>query len=380
MLNRTIKIITAHSRAITCGLALLGVSVLFAVSTNTSVSAASTPTNDADHDGHCRNVSIPVTASSGAATIFGEFCQPNGRDASTVQLLVHGATYTHTYWDFPGFDGKYSYVHAANRAGYATLAIDRYGTGSSTRPTLPQDVTYQNEIATLHQVVQALRSGQASLPRFDRVELIAHSFGSAYSVGEVSTYQDVDAVVLTGFGHKTSASVNAQSKNDFYPANNLPQFKTLDAGYLTTKPGARSDEGLFYHLPLADPAVIAADDASKDTLATTELATRPSNLGTLTPAIHVPVLIADGQFDTHYCTPDVDNCTSSQTLYNDESVNFNTCLAVAVLQSGHDLNLHVTAKQTFRTLLWWSRQTIPPTGDTECAVNGPIQHLPESDD
>lgn len=38
-----------------------------------------------------------------------------------MQLLVHGATYNHLYWDFPHGPGYYSYVDAATAAGYATF-------------------------------------------------------------------------------------------------------------------------------------------------------------------------------------------------------------------------------------------------------------------
>lgn len=35
-----------------------------------------------------------------------------------MQLLVHGSTYNHLYWDFPYQNTYYSYVRAATRAGY----------------------------------------------------------------------------------------------------------------------------------------------------------------------------------------------------------------------------------------------------------------------
>jgi hypothetical protein len=41
------------------------------------------------------------------------------RQPATVQLLVHGASYDHLYWNFPYGGGYYSYVDAATAAGYA---------------------------------------------------------------------------------------------------------------------------------------------------------------------------------------------------------------------------------------------------------------------
>jgi hypothetical protein len=49
-------------------------------------------------------------------------------------ILASGFTYDHQYWDLPVDGGKYSFVDAANRAGYATLNLDRLGLGSSDKP------------------------------------------------------------------------------------------------------------------------------------------------------------------------------------------------------------------------------------------------------
>ncbi len=52
-----------------------------------------------------------------------------------MQLLVHGITYDHRYWniaDPQNPDGdRYSWVAAAAEASYATAAIDRIGNGNS---------------------------------------------------------------------------------------------------------------------------------------------------------------------------------------------------------------------------------------------------------
>src|SRR6266568_3346388 len=103
----------------------------------------------------CREVNIPVALTAGQPAnqkIFAELCLPRGRAPQTVQLLVHGTTYNHTYWDFPDQVPKYSYVDAAVRAGYAVLAIDRIGDGQSSHPPSSQ-ITFPNTIYTLHQVV-----------------------------------------------------------------------------------------------------------------------------------------------------------------------------------------------------------------------------------
>lgn len=65
----------------------------------------------ATNDPVCRDVTVK-TGLSGTApqtvSVYGQYCLPAGSVPKTVQLLVHGATYSHIYWNFPGFGGYYS--------------------------------------------------------------------------------------------------------------------------------------------------------------------------------------------------------------------------------------------------------------------------------
>src|SRR5579864_7359669 len=71
-------------------------------------------------DTRCENVSFSVTIGGplpGPYRIVGELCTPNHVTRAPLQLLVHGATYNHLYWDFPFDPDHYSYVrHASQRA------------------------------------------------------------------------------------------------------------------------------------------------------------------------------------------------------------------------------------------------------------------------
>lgn len=70
----------------------------------------------------CSRVEVPVAVGGTSGPIAGTLSRPPG--ATTVQLLVHGWTYNQFYFDIPYQPEIYSYARAANRAGYATLAID----------------------------------------------------------------------------------------------------------------------------------------------------------------------------------------------------------------------------------------------------------------
>ena len=319
----------------------------------------------------CQDVHIPATIASGAVTMYGKFCMPLIGKPKTVQLLVHGATYNHRYWDFPGFDGKYSYTAVANMAGYATLAIDRLGTGDSTRPPSAQ-VTYDAQISTINQVVQALRKGIGG-HKFQNVMLIGHSFGSAYSIGVAATYKSVDAVILTGNGHQVSKLTQQQSVDFFHPANSEVRFSQLDAGYLTTIPGTRDDGGFLYDMSKADPKVVEQDEATKDVISTAEFSTRPANLGTLSKDIKVPVLIFDGQQDTHYCGEGANDCSSTAAFYDAEKPFYTTCLAMSFVQSGHDIGLHTNAQSSYWKLVGLSYVMLAPHANrASCSLQGAL--------
>jgi pimeloyl-ACP methyl ester carboxylesterase len=134
-------------------------------------------------------------------------CQPtaSGPNAKTLQLLLHGGTYNRSYWDFPYDPARYSYVRAANAAGFSTLAIDRVGYGKSTHP-ISGLVTVQSSAATVHQLITAVRAGELGA-MFGRIVLVGHSIGSAVTIREAGTYHDVDAVVVTGLLHHVGAAV-----------------------------------------------------------------------------------------------------------------------------------------------------------------------------
>lgn len=119
-----------------------------------------------------------------------------------LQVLLHGTTYDHGYWDFPAINGRdYSYIRFMARRGYALLAIDLPGSGESDRP--PGDVVTLAALGdAIHQVMVQLRAG-ASGPGhgFRRVALVGHSLGSQVATWTQAVHGDADALVTTAMGH-----------------------------------------------------------------------------------------------------------------------------------------------------------------------------------
>jgi pimeloyl-ACP methyl ester carboxylesterase len=299
---------------------------------------------------HKLNVRI---ADPGAAdqTLWGQLCYPGNARPTKVQLLVHGITYNHRYWDFPVKNDRYSYVKAAVAAGYATFNVDRIGNGASSHPSSALLNLPAGAVA-LHDAITALRSGALDGHAFSRVVWVGHSQGSFHAWYELSSYRDVDAAILTGSLH----AGNPEGADIIYPALQDPKFADsgLDAGYVTTRPGTRD---FFYDPATSEPDVIAADEAGKD-------------VGTLTPGpalptpmdFTVPVLLVSGQRDKGQCVNVTQyNCTDPASVLAFESQFYRpeTGLTVKTIpDTGHDLALSTTAPATDAVMLGWLRSAL----------------------
>lgn len=250
----------------------------------------------------CSDVTTPISvAGVPNGEIYGRYCRSAEGGAKPLQILVPGVTYTHTYFDLPGFDGRYSYTKFMNDRGYDTLAIDRLGIGRSTRPLLGLAVNAYSNADALHQVVDAARSGELGRD-YGKIVLTGHSYGTFVSDLTSATYHDVDGVIGTGWFQQPSALGVVSLVANLWPAAVDPRFlgKVVDPTYVTTRPGTR---GYFYESADTDPAVIAADDASKDTASLSETTYLvPVNTG-LSTRIGVPTLRIVGQYDRVICNP-----------------------------------------------------------------------------
>jgi pimeloyl-ACP methyl ester carboxylesterase len=260
----------------------------------------------------CQELRFPVSVAGLPQTMAGTLCVPAG-DPRTVQVLVPGGFYNQSYWDIPLHQQTRSFRLAMNRAGYATLTLDRLGTGRSSKP--PSVVlTALIQANAVHQVVRTLR------PRFDKVILGGHSLGSAIAVIEAGTYHDVDGVLVTSMGHRLNIPNLVPIFATFAPAALDPAFRdrSYDPGYLTTRPDTRYTS---LHRPGPYDATIAVtEESTKDVSAPTELVDA-ALIATVAPysrLIDVPVLTVIASDDPTTCGVLATNCTTSATFLNAE--------------------------------------------------------------
>lgn len=300
----------------------------------------------------CEDLRVPVSVAGTPQTMFGRLCAPQG--ATTVQVLVPGGTYSSAYWDIAYTPETRSFRVAMNNAGFATLAVDRLGTGRSSKP-LSALLTATAQADAVHQVIQTLR------PRFGKVIVGGHSIGSAMAMIEAGMFRDVDGVLVTGMTHRMNLVTVVPVLANMIPAPLDPRFlgRGLDVGYLTTGAGTRYSA---FHAPGPNvPAAIAEDESTKDVFAVTEAVDTLLLTNVVIPftkLINVPVMIVVGEGDTHFCgSPLGSDCSSAEALRQSEAPFFSPSaqLRAHVLDDyGHSINYAPNAPDYHRVVARWA--------------------------
>jgi pimeloyl-ACP methyl ester carboxylesterase len=281
-----------------------------------------------------------------------------------IQLLVHGDTYTSSYWTFPynGFQ-NYSYVALSCQNGLSSFAFDMIGAGLSTLPTNSTDIQLSvagNITATISTMLKNGTIGSSlggKGTKFPKVVAIGHSLGAvtlnwvAVALGSRTPF---DAFVSTGHVHypdflTTGSAISVAPAAVVNPA----RWGRLDSGYITT-PNIAS-RALFYspNNTTFSSQVLMLDEITKD-LGSAAMSTSLRDVF-YAPATGYtgPVAVvvgSDDQLDCENSANDFRPCNTTGILAQErpfypDSQN----LTVFVIEkTGHDLNLHFSAKETFR--------------------------------
>lgn len=294
----------------------------------------------------------PLITVEGTFKISATFCEPEVySESGTVQLLHHGATYNKLYWSEAGFPNseRYDWTRYATSRGYATLAIDRLGSGNSSRPDPLIETQANLEAEILHQVVLQLRQGQIGGRKYSSVACVGHSLGSMFLMRATQLHPtDCNAVILTGWG----ANIAEHLPKDLSPllapaAALLDRFADLNPLYLTyiLQEGASR---LFYGPKGSfDPQLQKYDFDHRDTVEVGEILTLFA--GTTKTNYAGPVYVIVGEFDQILCPPN--GCTTgaatapgntAQLFPNSPNFSYDI-----VPGTGHCLNLQYSANVTF---------------------------------
>jgi pimeloyl-ACP methyl ester carboxylesterase len=311
----------------------------------------------------CTRRDTTVTLAAGRTApryrVAGWLCIPRG-GSSTVQLLVSGFTYSHTYWT--GVNASTNWTADALQHGDAVYMIDRPGVGASDRPPAEQ-VTVDSEAGALHQIAAELRDGR--LGRYRTVVGVGHSYGSIVLAAEAATHRDLDALVLTSKLWDYNEPGLEAFHDALYPASEDPKFARagMPDGYVTTLPGTRAS--FFLDPATAVPGAAGWQEITKSTGTSGELATMTADAYIAASSrITIPVLLIVGSDDSLFCNASLRCDTGPQLCqradgYYPPSTPVD---ALAVPRAGHAIDLHRNAPNAFTAANRWITRTLTRTG------------------
>ncbi|GAA4758346.1 alpha/beta hydrolase [Actinomycetospora chibensis] len=311
----------AMKLAVPVFLALLaGLLVIPPASAADTVTPSNPPGSESASGAQCQGYFFPVEVNNKTYKVWGQLCtdDPATLAEQPIQVLIHGGTYNHAYFDWSYQPDRYNYVRYMTQRGFATLNLDRLGYGYSDHPPA---VSLNFDVAanTLHQVVQHLRNGSVGT-RFTKVVANGYSMGGLTAQVAAARYRDLDAIAVHAVGHGLlTPRSTARLGTLVQPALLDPKFRgqpyALDPGYLTSIPGQRT---LFFGPPgTYDEAQLPVEERTKDIVGATELADITLKSYTdLTRNITVPVLWSPGRFDKIWCGT-TDDCNTDPMTANE---------------------------------------------------------------
>ena len=251
---------------------------------------------------------------SGSQKIYGQYCEPTtnypGR-SNNLQLLIHGNSYDHLY--FNAFDTTplslaNSWAAYANANGYPTLAIDRLGIGKSSHPDPINVVQAPYQAELYNTLINLLRSStKLSIPTgWKKIIWVGHSYGSILGTQVSTKHPDaVDAFVQTGIAIPTpdENALPGELQDGYVQASTYDPVRFPPAvytpGYLVTSSKV-GRQNTFYSNPLSDYslALLNRDFEKKDTLALGEALTQDIYNST---TYAKPVFVVTGKQDAVFC-------------------------------------------------------------------------------
>lgn len=293
---------------------------------------------------------FPVTLSTGPANVVGYLYYHGSYENRPLQVLVHGATYNHTYWDFPAVNEEgYSYARYMAARKYTVLALDLPGAGESDKPS-GIDLGLADTGGAVRQIVEAMRSGNNPVSHsFGPIVLVGHSAGSIAATFAQANWQVADALVVTGSRHLVGDVRNLPVTQIVLPQ--LLQLVNAFAGVPYFSLPAENRTALFYYPGSADPDVIALDNDTADQWTSGQLLS--TFLAFLDPSIDGagqvagPVLIQLGTHDVLFPAdlPEIERALWASTTPDIQILN----------GIGHDFNLHLNHAEGWQAIDAWIR-------------------------
>ncbi|MCH6470712.1 alpha/beta hydrolase [Sinomonas terrae] len=273
------------------------------------------------------------------AQFAGFFYPAEGDRRGVLQVLAHGNTYDHRYWDAPSINGReYSYVRFMTKRGFDVVALDLPGVGESDKPESGA-FTVESVGQALSSLIDSFRRPTSILGRrFTQIISIGHSLGSMVGVFAEANWPAADLLVVTGTGY-----FPLRPRNKWAPGE---RESLLVNPYALVPPQSRLK---YYHQPKADPAVITYDNQNLRTSMpsrlwddTIHLSNNPDAAGV--HDVRCPVYIQLGEYDP----------TLPARYSEQERECYRSSIEVSVdplHDMGHCFNLHLNRELSWNALI-----------------------------
>ncbi|KAG4030508.1 hypothetical protein MFRU_012g02410 [Monilinia fructicola] len=278
------------------------------------------------------------------------YCVPTSYSSvKTIQILTHGIGLDKSYWDI---SRGYSYVDAAAAEGYATLAYNRLGVGSSDHPDPIQIVQASVDVEIQHSLTSLIWQGWFD-KKFKHVIGVGHSYGSIIQLAQNAKYpKDVNGTVLTGFVNDVrSLSYTIAANNPAVAAINNPRlWGDLPYGYVVHDT-AISIQLPFFRAPYFPLSTFKHQVSQKQTYTIGQQFTLPAIYSTA-PNFTGPVDIVIGKYDFPFCqgTCDYPIDLAAATIPALYPAAKSKSASFVVPDSGHFINAHYEADAQFNQI------------------------------
>ncbi|CAO1604876.1 hypothetical protein XANCAGTX0491_008417 [Xanthoria calcicola] len=221
--------------------------------------------------------------------------------SDTIQLLVHGATFSKIMWDFPYQPETYSWTKRMNEAGYTTIAVDLVGVGNSSFPDGLRESQTQVYVETVHQVIQQLRDGKVAGVKWRKIALVGFSIGGIVANSLSAQYpSDLNAIVLHGISWDTTWVYPAFLSGLQSPAARIDpgRWGSIPPQYQTQSTREAREASIFYGS--FDRGILEADFYYRDFASLGAAMTFTYHLVDA-PEYRGPVFLGIGENDSTFC-------------------------------------------------------------------------------
>lgn len=216
--------------------------------------------------------------------IIGYSYAPSHQSTSSVLVMIHGASDTHTVFDFtPGYEA----APGLAQRGVAVLTVDRVGYGASSHPD-GDTLTFAASAGYVHEVIQAVRGGALGFVP-SAVALLGPSAGGDIALVEAGTYHDVDGLIVVSNTSQLQPALFNVDFNAFFAQG--PYF---DFGV-----AFRTD--FFYAQPFALQRLIDLDNATRALVPRAEIGSALAGASApFRSQVTAPVLLLQADHDAIY--------------------------------------------------------------------------------